>query len=147
MYLLRVPTQDDGERALRIFDTLMSKAEDGTHNVLLSVTAVLGGNAVQEFQFKQQGSTFHADPEQALEFVHLLAIAVTGAHAGGMVMRSVSADGAEENVYGWAIRAGCGDPRPLNRAEVFNAYCTDAEGEPIAPEPGVGYKDAPVIHI
>lgn len=74
----------------------------------------------------------------------VLGVVVAEFHLCGFVMRSSTGDG--ESVCGWAFREG--DPIPLNRAEIFNAYCHNPfSGEITSPEPGISYSDAPVIHI
>ncbi|MEU3708362.1 hypothetical protein AB0E82_39500 [Streptomyces anulatus] len=141
--LLIVPSDDHEKRALDIFERLLEKAENGVHNLLLSVEGI-GGTVVAEFHFAQNELGFMASEEQGMSFCDLLAIAVSGAHPCGFVMRSSTGDG--ESVCGWAFREG--DPIPLNRAEIFNAYCHNPfSGEITSPEPGISYSDAPVIHI
>ncbi len=51
-------------------------------------------------------------------------------------------DGDRDRVYGWRLRGE--DLDPLTAAEVFDAYCTDAEsGDLVAPESGVDYCTPP----
>ncbi|MGP4001571.1 hypothetical protein [Streptomyces sp. 8N706] len=58
-------------------------------------------------------------------------------------MRTNHADDTSR-VLGWRL-SDC-TTHPLNRAEIFSAYCTDAAtGEPIPPEPGTEYADAPPV--
>ncbi|ORT54184.1 hypothetical protein [Streptomyces sp. CB03238] len=142
--LYRVPSPADGEKAMDIFERILEHAGNGAHRLLLSVHAI-GGSMVQLFRWLQHDETFVASEVQALDFLELLAVAVSGAHTGGLVMRSQSEEDTSR-VCGWKFADG--DPHPLNRAEVFDAYCHDPEtGEIQPPEPGVEYKDAPVIHL
>ncbi|MER6329802.1 hypothetical protein ABT298_10820 [Streptomyces sp. NPDC001034] len=77
------------------------------------------------------------DEAEALEFTSVLALGLATRSPGGLVLRT-SAPGAADRVHGWRLRAGALEP--LTAAEVFDAYCTDAEsGDLIAPEPGVDY--------
>jgi hypothetical protein len=55
------------------------------------------------------------------------------------VVLRTTGSGAPDRVHGWRLHRG--RLAPLTTAEVFNAYCTDAEtGEPIGPESGVDYR-------
>ncbi|OIK23106.1 hypothetical protein [Streptomyces malaysiense] len=77
------------------------------------------------------------DEAEALEFTSVLALGLATRSPGGLVLRT-SAPGTADRVHGWRLRAG--NLEPLTAAEVFDAYCTDAEsGDLIAPEPGVDY--------
>nr|WP_145490063.1 MULTISPECIES: hypothetical protein [Streptomyces] len=77
------------------------------------------------------------DEAEALEFTSVLALGLATRSPGGLVLRT-SAPGAADRVHGWRLRAGTLEP--LTAAEVFDAYCTDADsGDLIAPEPGVDY--------
>ncbi|MFI9244060.1 hypothetical protein ACIGXF_16065 [Streptomyces sp. NPDC053086] len=81
------------------------------------------------------------DEAEALEFTSVLALGLATRSPGGLVMRT-SAAGAVDRVYGWRLRGGALEP--LTAAEVFDAYCTDAEsGDLISPEPGVDYGEPP----
>ncbi|MEU8701680.1 hypothetical protein AB0C61_29300 [Streptomyces sp. NPDC048680] len=140
--LLHIPSDRDNDRALDIFDRVTEKAGKGTHSLTLGVTGI-GGTAVVMFPFVQEDEGMAASLTQLNKFCELLAIAASGAHPSGLVMRTV---GETETVCGWRFTDG--DPLPLNRAEAFNAYCTDpTNGEIIPPHPGTEYADAPVIHI
>ncbi|MFG2881104.1 hypothetical protein ACGFYV_02050 [Streptomyces sp. NPDC048297] len=77
------------------------------------------------------------DEAEALEFTSVLALGLATHSPGGLVMRT-STPGAPDRVQGWRLRAG--ELEPLTAAEVFDAYCTDAEtGDLVPPEPGVDY--------
>ncbi|MFF9769656.1 hypothetical protein ACF1GT_24190 [Streptomyces sp. NPDC014636] len=81
------------------------------------------------------------DEAEALEFTSVLALGLATRSPGGLVMRT-SAAGTVDRVYGWRLRGGALEP--LTAAEVFDAYCTDAEsGDLISPEPGVDYGEPP----
>jgi hypothetical protein len=84
-----------------------------------------------------QGNVHLAEAE-AMVCCTVLAAGMATDNAGGVVLRTTTPDGGEE-VRGWSLRDGW--LHPLTEAEVFNAYCTDAEsGEPVPPEPGVTYR-------
>ncbi|MFC7263068.1 hypothetical protein [Streptomyces lutosisoli] len=77
------------------------------------------------------------DASEALEFTTVLALGIATGSAGGLVMRTTAAD-ATDRVYGWRLRED--DLEPLTAAEVFDAYCTDADsGDLVSPESGVDY--------
>lgn len=140
--LLSIPSDRDRNRALDIFDRVTEKAGEGTHSLTLAVTG-MGGTVYEVFPFTQDGEGMAASLSNLEEFCELLAIAITGAHLSGLAMRTA---GEKATVRGWKFTDG--DPIPLNRAQTFKAYCTDAEtGEPIPPDPDTEYADAPVIHI
>ncbi|MFF4967670.1 hypothetical protein [Streptomyces sp. NPDC001037] len=77
------------------------------------------------------------DEAELMEFTSVLALGLATGRAGGLVMRVTSA-GTADRVHGWRLREGA--LVPLSAAEVFDAYCTDAEsGDIISPEPDVDY--------
>lgn len=77
------------------------------------------------------------DETEALEFTTVLALGIATHSPGGLVVR-VSGPEPRERVYGWRLHPD--GLTPLTAAEVFDAYCTDAEsGDLIAPEPGVDH--------
>jgi hypothetical protein len=140
--LLCVPSDRNRARALDIFDRVTEKAGEGTHCLTLGVTGI-GGTGIAEFPFIQDDEGMAASLAQLNSFCELLAVAVSGAHPSGLVMRTMS---DTQTVRGWHFTDG--DPIPLNRAEAFNAYCTDPDtGDIIPPDPDTEYADAPVIHI
>jgi hypothetical protein len=78
------------------------------------------------------------DGAEALIFSTVLACAIATDSPGGVVLRT-SAPGSPDTVRGWSLHQGW--LRPLSEAEVFSAYCTDADtGEPVPPEHGVEYR-------
>ncbi|MFJ9930437.1 hypothetical protein ACIRU5_30965 [Streptomyces misionensis] len=118
---------------VRILDT----APPGDRHLVCTVTgppdtlvSVLHGD------LDTHGAT-RLDEAEALEFTSVLALGLATRSPGGLVLRT-SAPGTPDRVHGWRLRAGALEP--LTAAEVFDAYCTDAEtGDLIAPEPGVDY--------
>ncbi|MFD8406029.1 hypothetical protein ACFV1G_15285 [Streptomyces anulatus] len=140
--LLQAPSDHDRNRALDIFDRVTEKAGHGIHGLTLSVAGI-NGQASVLFPFMQDDDGMTARDGDLYPFCELLAVALTGAHPSGLVLRTV---GEPQAVRGWRFTDG--DPMPLNRAEAFNAYCTDATtGEPIPPDPNTEYEDAFVIHL
>ncbi|MFB6655306.1 hypothetical protein ACFCZ4_34040 [Streptomyces microflavus] len=141
--LLHIPSAGDENRAIEILDRLIQKTGTGMHRLTLTVEGI-NGTAFAEFAFlRMEDDMTVGSIEKADQFCVLLAVAVSGAHHSGLVMRTQA---ETESCCGWRFKDG--DPLPLNRAEVFNAYCHNAAtGEVIAPQPGIEYADAPVIHI
>lgn len=116
---------------------LIEAVGPGLHHAVCSVPA--DGEqlvAVLHAECPEPGRV-HIREWDALVFCTVLAVAVAEGSPGGVVLRSTE-DG-RDTVRGWSLRDGW--PRPLTEAEVFAAYCTDAEtGEPVPPEPGVEYR-------
>ncbi|MHC6629323.1 hypothetical protein ACYTFC_25100 [Streptomyces globosus] len=82
---------------------------------------------------------FDPDGREALDFVTVLAAGMALGGAGGLVLRTTTADGGGDRVHGWRLEGG--GIVPLSAAAVFNAYCTDPDtGDPVAPEHGVDYR-------
>jgi hypothetical protein len=75
---------------------------------------------------------------EALIFCTVLAVGIATDSSGGVVMRTSTGSDTDQ-VRGWSLHNSW--LHPLTEAEVFNAYCTDAEtGEPVPPEPGVVHR-------
>jgi hypothetical protein len=88
-----------------------------------------------------ENGTPHLEEAELLEFASVLALGLATHSPGGLVIRT-SAPDVPDRVYGWRLR-GYG-LAPLTAAEVFDAYCTDAEsGDLISPESNVDYCEPP----
>ncbi|MEV7089276.1 hypothetical protein AB0O07_25870 [Streptomyces sp. NPDC093085] len=144
------------DRASHILLRLLTAAGPGTHHLVCSVPAAddqllavlhadttdstgntdtTDGTPPGEGTFLEDAAVF--DATEATEFVSVLAAGVALESGGGVVLRT-SAPGTPDRLHGWRLAAG--DLVPLTAAEVFNAYCTDAEtGDPLPPEPGAEY--------
>ncbi|MFI5803849.1 hypothetical protein [Streptomyces sp. NPDC051561] len=125
------------ERASYLVVGLLQGAGPGLHHLVCSVTAddeqLL---AVLHVEVSQDGLPELLDDDGA-QFVTVLAAGLALNSPGGVVLRTTRND-EPDRVYGW--RLDHGRLAALTEAEVFNAYCTDAEtGEPVAPESGVDY--------
>lgn len=80
----------------------------------------------------------------ALVFCTVVAAGLTVERPGAIVLRTLA--GGAETVCGWGMTDG--GLRPLTEGEVFAAYCTDiVTGEPVPPEHGVVYTEAPGIDL
>ncbi|MGW5443741.1 hypothetical protein [Streptomyces asiaticus] len=135
----------DGTTARAAFDragaalrAVVEAVGPGVHHLVCSVPA--DGTslvAVLHADAREAGPPKLAEPS-GLVFRTVLACGFALRGAGGLVLRTIVAD-SPETVRGWALQDGW--LRPLSEAEVFTAYCTDAEtGEPIPPERGVEYR-------
>ncbi|MFJ4851722.1 MULTISPECIES: hypothetical protein [unclassified Streptomyces] len=138
------------DRASHALTRLLETAGPGSHHVVCSVptedTTLL---AAMHARCDEHGMVHLAEAE-ALVCCTVLAAGLATDSPGGLVVRSTAlspgspgrggpGDGPPDEVRGWTLRDGW--LRPLSEAEVFNAYCTDAEtGEPVPPEPGVVHR-------
>jgi hypothetical protein len=126
------------DRASHALMRLIEAAGPGGHHLVCSVPVddapLL---AALHARVDDQGNVHLAEAE-ALVCCTVLAAGLATDSRGGVVLRTTSPDGSDE-VRGWTLHAGW--LQPLTEAEVFNAYCTDAEtGDPVPPEPGVIYR-------
>ncbi|MFK4267405.1 hypothetical protein [Streptomyces milbemycinicus] len=125
-------------RARAALRRLLTAAGPGRHHVVCSVmassvplVAVVHAEATGERPADLDGT-------EALIFSTVLACGIATDSPGGIVLRT-SAPGSPDTVRGWSLHQGW--LRPLSEAEVFSAYCTDADtGEPVPPEHGVEYR-------
>ncbi|MFJ5553531.1 hypothetical protein [Streptomyces sp. NPDC093225] len=131
------------DRATRILRDLLAAAGPGHHHLVCSVpadeeqlTTVLHADGRDPAEGPPEtGPPF--DSRAGLDFVTVLAAGLATRGPGGLVLRTTAPD-RPDRVHAWRLDRG--RLRPLSAAEVFNAYCTDAEtGEPVPPEPGVDY--------
>ncbi|WP_031078077.1 hypothetical protein [Streptomyces sp. NRRL S-118] len=125
------------DRAAGLLHRLLQAAGAGTHHLVCSVPA----------QHEHLMAVLHAertgtgpaelDPSEGAEFATVLAAGLALESPGGLVLRTTT-PGAPDRVHGWRLDRG--RIIPLSAAEVFDAYCTDADtGEPVAPEHNVDY--------
>ncbi|MER7790666.1 hypothetical protein [Streptomyces sp. NPDC097640] len=121
-------------RAQAALRRLLEAAGPGRHHVVCSVPA----NGAPLVAVVHAEATEVVEGIEALIFSTVLACGIATNSPGGVVLRTTT-PGAPDTVRGWALHQGW--LRPLSEAEVFSAYCTDAEtGEPVPPEHGVEYR-------
>ncbi|MFD5728411.1 hypothetical protein ACFWMT_20275 [Streptomyces sp. NPDC058368] len=138
------PPYEHYERSIYLFQRLLESAGTGTHHVAMLLVGD-AGVADNTIRFTQDEEHVAISPAEAVNACYMLAVALSSEYVGGMVMRSYHRDG-KESVCGWRFEDG--EARPMNRAEAFDAYCSDPfTGEITGPEPGLEYRDAPVIHL
>ncbi|MFJ5224447.1 hypothetical protein [Streptomyces sp. NPDC088400] len=126
------------DQASRILLRLIEEAGSGIHHLVCSIPvadeqllAVLHTDRPDGEEPAQLGSS------EGAEFVSVLAVGIALESPGGVVLRTTRPD-APDRLHGWRLRRG--SLVPLTVAEVFSAYCTDADtGEPLSPESGVEY--------
>lgn len=126
---------DQASRAvLRILD----QAGPGAHQLVCSVPAADEHLLAVLRTDRTATEPARLDSAEATEFLTVLAAGIARATPGGLVLRTSGPD-APDRLRGW--RLDHGRLVPLTEAEVFSAYCTDADtGEPLPPEPGVEYR-------
>ncbi|MFJ6753034.1 hypothetical protein ACIQNI_33415 [Streptomyces sp. NPDC091266] len=125
-------------RATHAVKRLLETLGDGTHHLVCSIPAGEMPLLAVLHAHSRDGGRLRLDETQTLAFCTVLAAGLALRTPGGIVTRTTTPAGPHDTVRGWSLRDSW--PRPLTAAEVFTAYCTDAEtGEPIPPEPGVEY--------
>lgn len=130
--------QQDGRTIIR---AVLAGAGDGHHHI--TVTTEFGSATVVA---DVRGDSAHlgtahlgTDHPALLVWMHL-GVAQATQTAAGITLRSTTDTDSE--VRAWLL-ATDGDIHPRSEADVFAAYCTDADpGDPIAPEHGVRYCSA-----
>ncbi|WP_331719748.1 hypothetical protein [Streptomyces virginiae] len=127
------------QRAAALFMGFLDAAGDGCH-VLVVAASANGDSLGITVPFHNKGETTDLDPDAALEAMMIITLAASV--GGGAVMRTNFADETSQ-VCGWKLVEFYA--KPLNAAEVFDIYCTDADGEPVPPEWGVDYVAAPTV--
>ncbi|MFG3305871.1 hypothetical protein [Streptomyces wuyuanensis] len=127
------------DRASRLLIELLDGAGPGTHHLVCSVPAEKGQQLLAVLHTTRAAEAPAVlDSAEAAEFATVLAVGIALESPGGVVLRTSTAD-APDRLHGWRLHGG--RLVALTEAEVFSAYCTDADtGEPLSPEPGVEYR-------
>ncbi|QKW05406.1 hypothetical protein HUT18_02470 [Streptomyces sp. NA04227] len=130
------------DRAAALLTRVLTVSGPGTHHLVCSVLSDTGTLVAALHADVPPGSApADVDPGEALEFLTVLAVGLARAAPGGLVARTTNASG-RDRIHGWRLRESV--LLPLTAAEVFDAYCTDAEtGDLVSPESGVDYAVAP----
>lgn len=124
-------------RASQALMGLVETAGPGRHHMVCSVPVDQAPLLAALHASRDDQEHIHLTETDALIFCTVLAAGIVTETPGGVVLRSDTGTGTDQ-VRGWTLRDGW--LQPLTEAEVFNAYCTDAQsGEPVPPEPGVEY--------
>ncbi|MEU7137390.1 hypothetical protein [Streptomyces sp. NPDC046261] len=124
-------------RASRALRRIVEAVGEGRHHLVCSVQAEGGTPLVAVLHAECDDGRLQLGEAAALVFCTVLAAGLATDRPGGVVLRTTLPD-RPDTVRGWGLKDGT--LRPLTEAEVFAAYCTDAQtGEPVPPEPGVEY--------
>ncbi|MEU6332579.1 hypothetical protein ABZ851_35835 [Streptomyces sp. NPDC047049] len=132
-------------RATQALQQLLASLGEGTHHLVCSVAAGEPSLLAVLHATGRDGARPQLAESETLVFCTVLAAGFALRSPGGLVSRTTTptardatGDHPHDTVRGWTL--GDSWPRPLGAAEVFTAYCTDADtGEPIPPEHGVDY--------
>ncbi|MGW1433452.1 hypothetical protein ACWD6K_33150 [Streptomyces sp. NPDC002431] len=125
------------DRASHLLLRVLEAAGTGTHHLVCSTPADGEHLVAVLHTARDAAGPALIGPDEGAEFVTVLAVAIALERPAGLVLRTTR-PGAGDRVHGWRLKRGA--LVPLGAAEVFDAYCTDAEtGEPIAPESHVEY--------
>ncbi|MEU6680845.1 hypothetical protein [Streptomyces sp. NPDC046925] len=120
------------DEAVAWFRGLELALGEGEHNVSLCVVTPLG-TAVLTL-YSDEITSRVCDCAETL--LGLFTLARLYQYTGGLVVRTTT--DATETVRGWRLHVG--QVEPLTEAEVFDAYCTDPNGDLVSPEPGTTYR-------
>ncbi|UKY48628.1 hypothetical protein [Streptomyces inhibens] len=133
-------------RATQALRQLLASLGGGTHHLVCSVAAGEPSLLATLHATARDGARPGLAESETLLFCTVLAAGFALCTPGGIVSRTTpdpaghdaTGDTTHDTVRGWSLRDSW--PRPLTAAEVFTAYCTDADtGEPIPPEHRVDY--------
>nr|WSX19169.1 hypothetical protein OG690_04650 [Streptomyces tubercidicus] len=125
-------------RATQALQQLLEALGNGTHHLVCSVAAGDPPLLAVLHATAPEGARLQLDESETLIFCTALAAGFALRTPGGIVSRTTTGPDGHDTVRGWALHDSW--PRALNAAEVFTAYCTDADtGDPIPPEHGVDY--------
>ncbi|MFC7307564.1 hypothetical protein ACFQVC_25470 [Streptomyces monticola] len=128
-------------RAALLLTRILDTAQPGVHHVVCSVSTDTEPLLAALHAERTADGLIHLDETDALEFTTVLAAGIATSSPGGVVLRTSVPD-TQDRVCGWRLTAD--RLIPLTEAEVFDAYCTDSwSGDPVPPEPGVEYGQAP----
>jgi hypothetical protein len=129
--------RDAFDRTSRILVHLLDSAGPGQHHLVVSVP-VENDQILAVLHAERDGEgRVRMGEAEAAEFATVLAVGIALENPGGLVLRTSTPD-VPDQLRGWRLRQGLLEP--LTAAEVFSAYCTDAEtGDPLAPESDVDY--------
>ncbi|MGW6144323.1 hypothetical protein [Streptomyces sp. NPDC055140] len=126
-------------RAADAYLSLLNVLSDGTHHMVASATTPHGIVAEGQ-ELTVMGDGLIINDAASTRVCAVIAAGLVGSATGGLVVRSFGPDGSEF-VRGWKVRNFW--LRPLTAEDIREAYAVDAEtGAPLAPEPGVEYRQA-----
>ncbi|MFE6104993.1 hypothetical protein ACFVQ4_34315 [Streptomyces laurentii] len=100
------PSEEDEDRAIETFTRLLDKAGDGDgqHHLTLTVQGIGRGTTTRCLDFFWRNDKTFSPMADQIDFVELLAVAMTGKHRGLMVLASAEDD--VRTLRGWGFEAG-----------------------------------------
>jgi hypothetical protein len=133
----------EGERAADLLMGIFNAVGDGQHLLTASAHTPDGPMSAMA-HIKNRCHETEIDVEEANRLLRVLTV-TAGQGFGGLVVRTRTGE-ATSRVIAWHLSDGAA--APVSRGALFDAYCTDpATGEPIPPEPGMEYADAPPVRF
>ncbi|MFF1626516.1 hypothetical protein [Streptomyces sp. NPDC058272] len=127
------------DRAVEAYSALVFEVlGEGAHHMVVSVTAP-HHEFLEGQHLTVMGGAIAIDEAEALRVCAAIAAGMVESARGGVVVRTFGPNGSE-SVRAWAVRHGW--LRPLTADQVREAYSADPTGAPLAPEPGVEYRQA-----
>ncbi|WP_331756998.1 hypothetical protein OH782_41270 (plasmid) [Streptomyces sp. NBC_01544] len=133
----------EGERAADLLMGIFNAVGNGQHLLTASARTPDGPMSAMA-HIKNRADETEIDADEANRLLSVLTM-TAGQGVGALVVRTRTGEAASR-VIGWHL--GDGAAAPVSRGALFDAYCTDpATGEPIPPEPGVEYADAPPVRV
>ncbi|MFD7055541.1 hypothetical protein ACFWBS_40980 [Streptomyces mirabilis] len=112
---------------------------DGTHHMVASASTP-HGDLTEGQELTVIGDALIINEAASTRVCAVIAAAMVGCGTGGLVVRTFGPDGSEF-VRGWRVRNFW--LRPLTAEDIREAYTVDTEtGAPMAPEPGLEYRQA-----
>ncbi|EST37130.1 hypothetical protein N566_14625 [Streptomycetaceae bacterium MP113-05] len=140
------PQYKSGDAALHTaaaaLDALLGALGPGTHHLVCSVDGPSAPLLAVLHTTTTADGSWELTEADVLLFCSVLAAGLVTRSPGGLVVRTTPpgdlSGRTAETVRGWCLHSGW--LVPLTEAQVFSAYCTDAEtGDPVPPETGVEY--------
>ncbi|WP_134655173.1 hypothetical protein [Streptomyces sp. H23] len=112
---------------------------DGTHHMVANASTP-HGDLTEGQELTVIGDAVVINEEASMRVCAVLAAAMVGCATGAVVVRTFGPNGSEF-VRGWKVRNFW--LRPITAEEIRQAYTVDpATGAPLAPEPGVEFRQA-----
>jgi hypothetical protein len=112
---------------------------DGTHHMVANASTP-HGDLTEGQELTVIGDAVVINEQASMRVCAVLAAAMVGRATGAVVVRTFGPDGSEF-VRGWSVRRFW--LRPITAEEIREAYSVDpATGAPLAPEPGVEFRQA-----
>ncbi|MCT9011525.1 hypothetical protein [Streptomyces rhizosphaerihabitans] len=128
------------DRAANAYLSLLNAVlGDGTHHMVASATTP-HGDVTEGQELTVMGDALIINEATSMRVCAVIAAGMVGCATGGLVVRTFHPDGSEF-VRGWGVRNLW--LHPLTAQDIRQAYTVDTEtGAPVAPEPGVEYRQA-----